>query len=482
MTKEAAAIAARLGRPPHPDDWAPHAGPQSRYLRLVCFEALYGGAAGGGKSDALLIDATRGIDRGHGAAYSAILFRRTYDDLERSLIRRSYDLYPRLGGKFNASKFVWRFPRGETIAFRHLQHELDVLAHKSAQYQFVGFDELTSFEEFPYVYMFSRLRSAHGVPCRMRAATNPGDVGHQWVRKRFLPWVSRRTPRPALPGEIRYFVRRGETDTEVPRGTSGALARTFVPAKLADNPTLEQGDPEYRARLAQLPGLEQARLVGGDWDAEPALKEYFDRAKVRRIKQRPRADQVLARCRGWDFGASPSPKSDASAGVLVAWVRGFGPVVEHVVHFRGAPDEVHAQFAATLAADHAADPRTITTIPLDPGAAGLMAAAEFQRRYPQFELRPVRPSGDKRTRFGGFSSRALAGTAAVVEDGTWDHEGYYAEAEGFPLAGHDDRVDATSDGYAAVAARATHGEAPTPPVPPAPAGHFAGYGGRGFGG
>src|SRR5687767_2998063 len=91
-------------REAHPDDWFPHEGPQSEFLALTCFEALYGGAAGGGKSDALLVDAIRYVGRGYGTAYQAALFRRTFPELESSLVRRSHDLYPRLGGRYSEQK------------------------------------------------------------------------------------------------------------------------------------------------------------------------------------------------------------------------------------------------------------------------------------------------------------------------------------------------------------------------------------------
>jgi predicted phage terminase large subunit-like protein len=452
MAERAEQLARAVGRAPHPDDWAPHAGPQERFLRLSCFEAFYGGAAGGGKSDALLISAARGVGRGWGAGYSGILFRRTFPDLERSLIRRSLVLYPRLGGQFNAGKFIWRFPGGESIAFAHMLHETDALAHKSAQYQFVGFDELTSFTEFQYTYLFSRLRSAAGVPCRIRSASNPGDVGHPWVRRRWFDWVSRRSQRPAAAGEIRYYVRRGDDDVEVPKGTPLALGRTFVPATLADNPTLVANDPGYRARLAALPVLERLRLEGGDWDAEPAKKDFYDGARAEVLRHRPPNDQVRARVRAWDFGATAD--GDPSAGVLMAMTEAGRPVVEHCEHFAAGPDEVFRRFEATARADVARDARTVQVIPEDPGAAGKMVVAEFQRRFPDLAIYARRPTGDKQLRFQPFASRQLAGNTSIVDDGSWDVQGYHAECEAFPLGAHDDRVDATSDAYAVLAGAA----------------------------
>ena len=167
----------------------PNPGPQTRFLGLTCFEALYGGAAGGGKSASLLVDSIRYVGRGYGANYHAILFRRTYPELEKSLIKESRGLYPRLGGVYNEVKSTWTFPGGEIVEFAHIQHEKDVFKYQGAAFQFIGFDELTSFTETQYLYLISRVRSSTGVPCRVRSATNPGNEGHEWVFSRWGLWL-----------------------------------------------------------------------------------------------------------------------------------------------------------------------------------------------------------------------------------------------------------------------------------------------------
>lgn len=440
-------LALTQGLEPHDDDWAPSER-QERFLELSCFEALYGGSAGGGKSDALLIDAASGVGQGYGSGYNAILFRRTFPDLERSLIRRSLDLYPRLGGRFNASKYSWKFPGGEHISFAHMAHEHDALAHKSAQYQFIGFDELTTFSEYQYLYLFSRARSARGVPCRVRAASNPGDTGHEWVRRRWFDWLSRKSTRPAPSGEIRYFKRSGDNELEVPKGTPGALGRTFIPARLEDNPHLQANDPDYASRIDALPRLEREQLRQGDWDAVPASKDYWNRELVRVLRVPP--SDVVARCRSWDFASSEDPKADFTAATRVSWTKSGLFVVEHIEYFQGAPDEVHRRFEAKSVADKTFDPRCWQCIPVDPGAAGKFVVLDFQRRYPAITIKARSPSGEKSTRFAPVSSRALAGNVAVVDDGTWDVQGMHEELEALWTGNHDDRADGLSDGYAEV--------------------------------
>lgn len=444
------AWAKRARREPHPEDWAPLA-PQAAFLRLSCFEALYGGAAGGGKTDAGLVFLLGGIGKGAGAAYQGLFLRRTYPELAKNAIPRARELFPRVGGVERDGGTRWIFPGGETILLEHCEHEKDITRYQGAPFTRVFFDELTTFTEYQYLYLFSRIRSTAGLWCGVRASSNPGGVGHAWVRRRFFDWVSRKSVKRVRPGEVRYFVRRNDVDHEVPRGTRGSLGRTFIPAKLDDNPFWEVNDPEYRARLEQLPRLERDQLLGGDWDAEPAKKDFWDRVRSPILRARVPNQDVLVRVRSWDFGATASNDADASAGVLICRLKNGRVVIEHGVHGRWSPDGVDAELVRWAASDSENDPRTIIVIPKDPAAAGKVAVAHYQRLLAKYALKIVTPTGSKTTRFKPCSSRQLGGFVDVVDDGTWPLEELHAECETFP-DGHDDWVDAVSDGYNTVAA------------------------------
>lgn len=202
-------------------------------------EVLYGGAAGGGKSDALLMAALQYIDRPN---YAAILFRKTYTDLSLpgALMERAQQWLRHTDARWNDNKKTWRFPSGATLTFAFLKTENDKYRYQSAEFNFIGFDELTQFSELDYRYLFSRLRREEDsdIPSRMRAASNPGGVGHRWVKERFIePWQ-----------------RDEETDK-----------RKFVPAKLSDNPHVDQSD--YLENLAELDDHTRQQLEDGDWDA-----------------------------------------------------------------------------------------------------------------------------------------------------------------------------------------------------------------------
>lgn len=219
----------------------------------------------------------------------SLLLRRTYTELEDSLISRSLEFY---GDKkhYNQSKHIWHLPDGKEVRFRHLQHEKDVEDHKSAQYDLIGFDELTGFTQFQYVYLLSRARTTKaGQRVRVVAGTNPGGVGNDWVMERWAPWLDEGYKNPAEPGELRWF-RRDEDghDVECEATHPDALSRTYLPAPLSENPKV---DPGYRARLALLPEPYRSQLMDGDWtagltdDAYQVIPTAWIRAAMKRWEE-----------------------------------------------------------------------------------------------------------------------------------------------------------------------------------------------------
>lgn len=239
--------------------WRPHSGQQEAFLSDPADEALFGGAAGPGKTECLLMEALRQV--GH-PLYRAILFRRSFPQLEAAdgLIDRSLRWYPGLGGEYNGAKHFWTFPSGARIYFGHMQYEASKLLYQGSQFAFIAFDELTEFLKSQYLYMFSRNRAKRGSGLRvyMRGATNPGNVGHAWVKKRFIV--------RDIVNRMRYFARVDEEDVEVEADHDDAKSRVFYPARMSDNPSL---DEVYIRNINLNPdAVERARLSEGDWDAE----------------------------------------------------------------------------------------------------------------------------------------------------------------------------------------------------------------------
>lgn len=229
--------------------WCPHTPTpqQARFLELDCLEALYGGAAGGGKSDAELMAALQYADV---PSYNAILFRKTYADLAQpgALMDRAAQWLRPTAAEWNEQKKRWRFPAGATLGFGYLETDSDRYRYAGTEYQFIGWDELTQWAtDVPYTFLFSRLRRLAGVdvPLRVRAATNPGGPGHDWVAKRFGLQTD------------------GTQDEDLARDPRTGEIRVFVPAKLVDNPFLDQAS--YRLSLRQMDEKTRQQLEDGLW-------------------------------------------------------------------------------------------------------------------------------------------------------------------------------------------------------------------------
>ena len=208
-------------------------------------EALYGGAAGGGKSELLMmLPIIRGFHQA--PRFKGLLMRRTFPELEKSLILRSQEWYPLTGAEYNKQLKRWKWPSGAVLNFGYAEYEQDVRKYDTTEYNYVGWDELTSFTEFQYIYISkSRVRTSNSrLPAFVRAASNPGNIGHGWVRKRFIE--------PAPYGTI---VRDKKT---------GQL-RIFVQSLLTDNPHLMNADPGYIRSLEMLPEAEKRAKLYGNW-------------------------------------------------------------------------------------------------------------------------------------------------------------------------------------------------------------------------
>lgn len=226
---------------------------QKEFLELKVKEALYGGAAGGGKSDALLIFAILYATKYPGS--KILILRRTLQELQKegSLIPRSLELLSDTDWRWREQKKKWYAPNKSVIEFGYCESEADVYQYQSAQYEVIIFDELTHFTEFQYTYMFSRCRSVRGYPSCVRSATNPGNVGHAWVKARFVTICP--------PGKIH------RTELKNPlTGNVETLTRCFIPARVWDNKILIEKDPQYLLFLQGLPENERRALLDGDWD------------------------------------------------------------------------------------------------------------------------------------------------------------------------------------------------------------------------
>ena len=240
----------------------PNAGPQTDFLAAPEREVNFGGAAGGGKTYALLADTLRPVNNG---AYTGIIFRRTNDEL-REVIQKSYEMYTAAvpGARFRVRDSEWRFPSGARIWFTYLEQDKDVHRYQGQEFQKISFDEVTQYATpFAWDYMRSRLRSADPtLRLEMRCTCNPGGPGMQWVKKMFVspaPWGEPFWATNIETGEILRYP-PGHTKEGQP-----LFQRRFIPSRLSDNPYLaESGD--YETMLLSLPEDQKRKLLYGDWD------------------------------------------------------------------------------------------------------------------------------------------------------------------------------------------------------------------------
>ena len=255
----------------------PNVGPQVDFLAAPEKEVLYGGAAGGGKSFAMLVDLLRYASNGN---HRALLLRRTLAELTE-LIDQSRKLYPKAfpGAVFRESKNTWSFPSGATALFSYVDKDNDVTRYQGQSFTWIGVDELGQYPT-PYVwnYLRSRLRTTDPeIQTYMRASANPGGVGGWWLKKMFVD--------PAVPNDS-FWATDIDSGNILRYGPNHPInadqplyQRRFIPARLTDNPFLMESG-EYEAMLLSLPEVERRRLLEGDWDvADGAAFSEFDRSK-----------------------------------------------------------------------------------------------------------------------------------------------------------------------------------------------------------
>lgn len=436
----------------------PQPGPQETFLSTSADIAIYGGAAGGGKTFALLLEPMRHLSNKN---FHAIIFRRTRVQVKQAggLWAEAEKLYPAVGAVPNGQDLTWKFPSGMKVGFSYLATDADKYQYQGAQIPLIGFDELTHFKEDQFFYMLSRIRSDSGVRGYVRATTNPDP--DSWVASFIDWWIDDEGyPIPERSGVIRWFIRRhddliwADTKEELIENFGDKVrpkSVTFIKAGLEDNKILMDKDPDYEANLQSLPYVERMQLLGGNWKIKPAAGLYFRRDQFKYCDKHelPKFKRIV---RYWDRAATEKTATndpDATAGVLMGIPEDFEAFPSYyvidVVKFHKGPQGTLKSIMDTAAKD---GKEVEIGIEQDPGQAGKVEAQYLAGQLRGYTTKIIPASGKKLARATPYSSQVQAGNVILVRDRSWNDD-YIKELEAFDGSekGHDDQVDGSSGAF-----------------------------------
>jgi predicted phage terminase large subunit-like protein len=430
----------------------PQPGPQTAFLSTTADIAIYGGAAGGGKSYGLLLEPLR---HWQNPRFGGVIFRRTSTQVrnEGGLWHESSQLYFPLGAYPREYALEWTFPKGQRLKFGHLELERSVYDWHGSQIPFIGFDELTHFSERQFFYMLSRNRSTSGVRGYMRATCNPD--ADSWVRSFIDWWIDPEGyPIPERSGVLRYFVRIDDTlywasnpeALKAELGEAAALPKsfTFIPSKIYDNKILLAKDPSYLASLNALPRVERLRLLGGNWNVRLTAGSLFRREWFPLVDAIPNGWTQAVRF--WDRAATkPSEANrdpDWTRGLLLYKYPDNTFLVADLRSLRDTPAKVETLVKSCAAFD---TQRVKIVSQQDPGSAGVAEAHNFVRMLTGYQVHVRVISKDKVTRARPVSAQSEVGNIRVLR-APWNGE-FFNELENFPEGSHDDIVDVLSGAF-----------------------------------
>lgn len=446
---------------------SPQPGPQEAFLASPADVVIYGGAAGGGKSYALLLEAVRHTNN---PKFGAVIFRRNSTQIFSTggLWDTSMEIYSSLATPRKTPSARWIFPSGAKISFNHIENDAALHKWQGSQIAMIGFDELTHFTRQQFFYMLSRNRSTCGVRPYVRATCNPDS--DSFVADLIAWWIDQDTgyPIPERSGVIRYMGRLrdeilwGDTIQEVVNQSGSEIepedvkSFTFIASKLTDNKILMETNPGYMANLKALATVERERLLEGNWKIRPAAGLYFKRSRVNILPELP--DDVVRWVRAWDLaatedrkGTSPEEGPAYTAGVLLGKRRCGRYIVADVINQRLNSADVRNTVKNTAAADKARYKNVRIRMNQDPGQAGKEQAEQYIKLLAGYSVNIERESGSKETRAEPFSAQWLGlpgsetGNVDVLE-AAWN-DAYFSQLESFPESKFKDMVDASSTAF-----------------------------------
>lgn len=438
----------------------PQAGPQTAFMCSKADIVIYGGAAGGGKTYALLLEGLRHKDV---KGFGGVIFRRNYNQItaEGGLWDASHKIYDQVPDCFpgKTPKLHWSFAAGGRLNFAHISCDDDLSSWQGTEICYLGFDELTHFSRKQFLYMLSRNRSTCGIKPYVRATCNPD--ADSWVANFIEWWIDQDTgyPIPERSGVIRYMCVLNDTIYFAP--TAEELAEkydidvvdcksvTFIASRLEDNRALMENDPGYMANLKALLEVDRERLLNGNWKIKPAAGMFFKRSQVGFLENIP--DDVISWARGWDLAATSEDEDGDpayTASVLIGKRRNGRYIVANVTNQRLSSSQVRDMVLATAAIDKKARKRVVQRLPQDPGQAGKAQKESFIKMLAGYVVKMIPESGSKETRAEPFATQWQHGNVDLLL-AEWN-EMYLTQLESFPESKFKDMVDASSSAFSQI--------------------------------
>lgn len=425
---------------------------QEVFLSTPADIAIYGGAAGGGKSWSLLLEPLRHIGN---KDFGAVIFRRTIPEItkEGGLWDEAGNIYPLLRGRENKNEHFYRFPSGAKIAFAHLQYDSTLQEWRGAQIALIEFDQLETFTEKQFFYMLSRNRSTCGIQPYVRASCNPepgwlADSLSWWIDKEGYAILERS-------GVIRWMIRendvtywadtREELEQEHPNSTPKSV--TFVVSTVYDNEILLQKDPTYLANLQALSYVDRARLLGdkhrgGNWKVVPAAGKIFNKAWFEIVDAVPAGMVIL---RFWDLAGTEKkikkPDPDFTASVKMGKFKNTYYILDCTAD-QIDPAKTDQAMKNTASQD---GPKVAQRWEQEGGASGKRDNVHIVGNLVGFDGVGIKPQGDKITRAKALAAQSLAGNVKLLR-GSWN-ELWLNHMHGQPDLPHDDIMDASSGAF-----------------------------------
>lgn len=437
---------------------APQAGPQTMFMTSPADIVVYGGAAGGGKTYALLLEVLRNKDVKN---FGAVIFRHNYNQVtaEGGLWDASHKIFSQVPGASSrkSPKLSWRFDNGAKLSFAHLERDEDLQSWQGTEIAYIAFDELTHFTRKQFLYMLSRNRSTCGIRPYIRATCNPD--ADSWVADFISWWIDQDTgyPMPERSGRIRWMcvlndvIYWGDSPEELVEKygiePDKCKSVTFIASRLEDNKILMEKDPGYMANLQALTEVDMERLLKGNWKIKASAGRYFKRIQVNLIEEVP--DDIIMWCRAWDLAATSEDENgdaDYTSGVLMGRRKNGTIVILDVINQRMKAGDVEKLVYNTSVMDrNKYGYQYVVRVPQDPGQAGKVLAGQYVKLLSGFNIKTLPVSGSKETRATPLAAQWQNGNIEVLL-GEWN-DMYFSQLESFPESKHDDMVDASSDAF-----------------------------------